>query len=128
MRSHNQKAWGVWKDPPLARLTNSQGVQTPLGGAAPPPPTSQRPYFQAVEWPRSEGRMTLCHKGVARLIRHEIGGPLAALSLTPIHSPEAQAGEVSTVPFPWRGRIFEILKSREMVIVYVRLSRGWMCG
>ena len=26
------------------------------------------------------------HKGVAQLIRHEKGGPLAALSLTPIHS------------------------------------------
>ena len=41
---------------------------------------------------------------------------------------EAQASEVSTVRIERHGRIFEILKSRKMVIVYVRLSRGWMCG
>ena len=41
---------------------------------------------------------------------------------------EAHASEVSTVRFPCRARIFEILKSRRMVIVYVRISRGWMCG
>ena len=73
--------------------------------------------------------MSVESKGLARLIRHEIEGTLAALSLTPMHSlRHMQASEVSTVEFRRRRRIFEILKSREMVIVYVRLSRGWMCG
>ena len=36
--------------------------------------------------------------------------------------------EVSTVRKKCRARIFEILKSRKMVIVYVRVSRGWLWG
>eukprot|EP00964_Phaeocystis_antarctica_P057715 scaffold34178_cov69-Phaeocystis_antarctica.AAC.1 len=41
---------------------------------------------------------------------------------------EAQASEVSTVRIERRGRIFEILNSRKMASVYVRVSRGWLCG
>ena len=45
-----------------------------------------------------------------------IEGPLAALSLTPMHSLRHRlVSEVSTVRIEWRARIFEIWKSRKMV-------------
>ena len=68
--------------------------------------------------------------GLAQVIKQEIAGPLTAVSLTKVHSltSEAQASEVSTVRFSCRARILEILTSRKMVIVYVRVSRGWLCG
>ena len=71
---------------------------------------------------------TLINTGLARLIRQAIAETLAALSLIKVQSLEAQASEVSTVRVPRRAGTFDILKSRKIVIVYVRLSRGWMCG
>ena len=69
-----------------------------------------------------------CNKGLAQPPWYAIIGTNLLSQLDSNTKSEAHASEVSTVRFPCRARIFEILKSRKMAIVYVRLSRGWMCG